>query len=57
MEGLCSSLYVCHDVTLTVNLNIIVLFLPCVLALDFSKTVFRGLDFFVSSGIGKDRHL
>jgi hypothetical protein len=45
VESVCSSLDVCHDVTLIVNLNIIVLFLPCAVSLDFSNTVFWGLDF------------
>jgi hypothetical protein len=33
--------------------------LPCALSLDFSNTVFWGLDFFffVTSGMGKDRLL
>jgi hypothetical protein len=42
-SGLCSCLDACHDVTLTVILNVIVLFLPCALSLDVFRTgIFLG---------------
>jgi len=53
MEGLCSSLDFCLDVTLTVNLNVIVLFCLCIVFRFFQHSVL-GTGFFcvISHGEG-----